>query len=174
MRGFAAADRRPFAALNADPRVMEHYPATLTQERSDAFVDRVDAVWADRGFGLWALERRDTGSFIGYTGLWPVPASLPIEPGEGSPLVEVGWRLALDAWGRGYATEAGCEALRFAGELGLPEVVSLTAAPNVRSRAVMQRLGMVRDPADDFDHPALPPGHRLRRHVLYRRRLDLA
>lgn len=169
LRGFDAADRPVFAAMNADPQVMQHYPAPLTSDQSDAFVDRVGTTWAEHGFGLWALERRDTGAFIGYTGLWPVPDDIPVND-RPSPCVEVGWRLASDAWGHGFATEAGREALRLAVEVGLREVVSFTASGNRRSRALMERLGMQRDDRSDFEHPALPAGHRLRAHVLYRRR----
>jgi RimJ/RimL family protein N-acetyltransferase len=170
LRGLAAGDRRPFAALNADPRVMEHFPAPLTREQSDAFVDRIERTWERRGFGLWALERRDNGDLVGCLGLWPVPDDIVIDD-RPTPCVEVGWRLAYEAWGLGFATEAGREALRFAADIGLVEVVSFTAVGNRRSRAVMERLGMVRDVRSDFGHPALPAGHRLRAHVLYRRRL---
>ncbi len=164
LRAFDDADRAPFAAMNADPQVMEHYPAVLTRAQSDAFVDRVLATWEEYRFGVWALERRDTGAFIGYAGLWPVPLEVPVEP-----KVEVGWRLDAAHWGHGYATEAADAALRFAfDELGRSELVSFTSVQNQRSRAVMERIGMVRDPTADFDHPALPSGHRLSRHVLYR------
>lgn len=171
LRGFTDADREPFAAMNADPRVMEQYPASLSRAASDAFVDRIDATWAGQGFGLWALEHRASAAFIGYTGLWPIPDDVPVRDRR-TPCVEVGWRLARQAWGCGYATEAGREALRFGFDvLGLGEVVSFTATANLRSQAVMQRLGMVRDVQGDFAHPALPAGHRLRAHVLYRCRL---
>lgn len=164
MRAFGDADRERFAVMNADPQVMAYYPATLSREQSDAFVDRVAATWEQRGFGLWALERRDAGAFIGYAGLWPVPEGVPVEP-----KVEVGWRLAACEWGRGYAAEAARESVAFAfDKLGLAQLVSFTSVENRRSRAVMERIGMVRDAAGDFDHPALPLGHRLCRHVLYR------
>jgi RimJ/RimL family protein N-acetyltransferase len=168
LRGFRDADRDAFAAMNADARVMEYLPAVLTRVQSDAFVDRISASWAERGLGLWALEHRGTGTLLGYTGLWPVPASLPIESG-GDAAVEVGWRLAFEAWGQGYATEAARAALRFGfDEIELTEVVSFTSVHNLRSQALMRRLGMTRDPAEDFEHPDLPAGHRLRPHVLYR------
>lgn len=154
--------------MNADVRVMEHYPAPLSRPQSDAFVATVDATWAQHGFGLWVIERRDDTAFLGYAGLWPVPESVPVRP-----RVEVGWRLAAEHWGRGYATEAARAALSFAFvDLGLDEVVSFTSTSNTRSIAVMQRLGMTRDPDGDFDHPALPGGHRLRPHLVYRRRHD--
>jgi ribosomal-protein-alanine N-acetyltransferase len=167
LRGFVDDDRSAFAAMNADPVVMEHYPALLTREASDAFVDRALAVWAENGYGLWAVERRDTATFIGYVGLWPVPADVPVRERR-DPSAEVGWRLACAHWGNGFATEAAAQALHLARALRLAEVVSFTATTNARSAAVMRRLGMTHDPRDDFDHPALPPGHVLRRHVLYR------
>ncbi len=167
LRGFVDDDRPAFAAMNADPRVMEHYPALLTREQSDAFVDRVAATWAHRGLGLWAVERRDTSAFIGYAGLWPVPPEVPVRAPR-DLCAEVGWRLAAEHWGQGFATEAAREALQLARTMGVAEVVSFTAATNRRSQAVMRRLGMTHDPRDDFDHPAVPPGHALRRHVLYR------
>jgi RimJ/RimL family protein N-acetyltransferase len=164
LREFRPADLEPFARLNGDPVVMRHFPAPLTRRQSDAFVERVARTWADRGYGLWALERIDTGAFIGSTGLWPVGEDVPVDAEA-----EVGWRLAADQWGSGFATEAGLEAVRFAFEhVGLPEVVSFTAVGNVRSQAVMRRLGLRHDPAGDFEHPRVPPGHPARRHVLYR------
>jgi ribosomal-protein-alanine N-acetyltransferase len=164
LRHWRPEDRAPFAAMNADPEVMEHFLAPLTRAESDAFVDRIEGVFAERGFGLWAVEVRATGEFIGFTGL-----SVPSFEAHFMPAVEIGWRLARPAWGHGYASEAARRALR-AGfdDYGLPEVVSFTAVTNVRSQAVMRRIGMTHDPADDFDHPRLPPGDRLQRHVLYR------
>jgi ribosomal-protein-alanine N-acetyltransferase len=162
LREWRDADRKPFAALNADPEVMEHFPAPLTREESDAFVDRMIARWTADGFGLWAVERASDGAFLGLTGL-AVPAWAP------EPSVEVGWRFARSAWGRGYATEAAGAAVRFGFEvLGLAEIVSYTTPGNVRSRRVMERLGMTRDPAGDFLHPRLPEGHPIRPHVTYR------
>ena len=165
LRRWRPEDRAPFAAMNTDPEVMEHFPARLTRAESDAFVDRIEAGFAEHGFGLWALEVRGTGEFIGFTGL-----SVPSFEAHFTPAVEIGWRLARPAWGHGYASEAARRALAtgFDG-YQLPEVVSFTAVPNVRSQAVMRRIGMTHDPADDFDHPSLP-GHRLQRHVLYRAR----
>ena len=143
---------------------MEHFPAPLTRAESDALIDEFERRFDPRGFGLWALERRDTGAFIGFTGLAAVPWETHF-----TPAIEVGWLLAPDAWGYGYATEAAREAVRFGFEdVGLEQVVSFTVPANVRSRAVMERLGMTHDPTDDFDHPRLPEGDPLRRHVLYR------
>jgi ribosomal-protein-alanine N-acetyltransferase len=143
---------------------MEHFPGTMTRAESDAHVDAIAEHFAARGYGLWAVEVPGEAEFIGFVGL-----SVPRFQAHFTPAVEVGWRLATFAWGRGYATEAAREALRFGfEEAGLAEIVSFTAPVNERSRAVMRRIGMTHDPAGDFDHPALPPGHRLRRHVLYR------
>jgi RimJ/RimL family protein N-acetyltransferase len=164
LRRWREEDREPFAALNADPVVMEHFPARLSRAESDAFLHRIAEQLDQRGWGLWALEVRATGRFIGFTGL-----AVPRFQARFTPAVEVGWRLARAAWGFGYASEAARAAVAagFA-EVGLDEIVSFTAVGNARSRAVMERIGMTHHPADDFDHPALPQGHRLRRHVLYR------
>jgi ribosomal-protein-alanine N-acetyltransferase len=168
LRRWRPADRDPFAALNADPDVMQHFPAPLSRAGSDAFADRIEARFADNGYGLWALELRDTGEFIGFTGLSPVLFVAPF-----TPTVEVGWRLARSAWGHGYATEAGAEALRFGFEdARLDEIVSFTSTGNEPSRAVMRRLGTRRDPAEDFAHPSLAADHPLSTHVLYRLRRD--
>ena len=164
LRRWLDGDREPFAALNADPVVMEHFPAALTRTDSDAMVDRIEAHFEERGFGLWALEVVETGEFIGFTGL-----STPRFAAAFMPAVEIGWRLARTAWGRGYAGEAARRALRFGfAELGLSEIVSFTATGNLRSRAVMARIGMTHDPGDDFDHPLVDEASRLRPHVLYR------
>jgi ribosomal-protein-alanine N-acetyltransferase len=164
LRAWRASDREPFARMNADPRVMEHFPAPLAAAESDALLERIRAHFAARGFGLWAVEVPGGPDFIGFVGL-----SVPDFEAAFTPCVEVGWRLAAEHWGRGYATEAARAALAFGfGSLGLPEVVSFTVAANERSRRVMERLGMRRDPAEDFDHPSLPAGHPLCRHVLYR------
>ncbi|HYN67210.1 MAG TPA: GNAT family N-acetyltransferase [Ornithinibacter sp.] len=164
LRGWRDGDRGAWAAMNADPEVMRYFPAPLTREQSDAMLDRMNITLEEQGWGLWALERLDTGELIGFTGLAVPGHDLPF-----LPCVEVGWRLAHSAWGRGFATEAALEALRVGfDEVGLEEVVSFTAAVNMPSRAVMERLGMARDPADDFEHPAIPPGHPLRPHVLHR------
>jgi RimJ/RimL family protein N-acetyltransferase len=164
LRGWRDDDRPAFAVLNADPQVMAHFPARLDRSTSDDLVDRFVAHWAEHGLGLWAVERRTDGRLLGFTGL-----SVPGFDAHFTPAVEVGWRLVRDAWGQGYATEAARAALRFGFEtLGLQEIVSFTVPANAPSRRVMERIGMTHDPGDDFDHPRLPPGHGLRRHVLYR------
>ena len=143
---------------------MEHMPGLLTRAESDAAAARIEEHFAAHGFGLWAVEIPGVAAFAGFVGL-----SVPRFQAAFTPCVEVGWRLAAAHWGQGYATEGARAALAAAfGELGLEEVVSFTVPGNVASRRVMEKLGMVRDPAEDFDHPALPAGHPLRRHVLYR------
>ncbi|HEY2777993.1 MAG TPA: GNAT family N-acetyltransferase [Gaiellaceae bacterium] len=157
LRPWREEDRAPFAALNADPVVMEHFPSTMTREASDAFVDFNMATIAERGWGLWAVEAE--GEFIGFVGL--------NEP-RFRPGVEIGWRLRREAWGHGYATEAAQAVLAFAfEELGLDEVISFTTVANQRSRRVMERIGMTYDPDGDFDHPNVTD-ERIRPHVLYR------
>lgn len=164
LRPWRVEDREPFATLNADPAVMEHFPSTLDRQQSDALADRIAAGLDERGWGLWALEVPGVTPFAGFVGL-----SVPRFEAAFTPAVEVGWRLARPWWGRGYASEAAREVVRFGlDELALDEVVSFTAEGNARSRRVMERIGLTRDPADDFDHPDLPDGHPLRRHVLYR------
>jgi RimJ/RimL family protein N-acetyltransferase len=164
LRGWRADDRAPFAAMNADARVTEFLPAPLVPAQSDALVDRFTFGWQVDGFGIWALELLERARFIGYSGL-----SRPRFESHFTPAVEIGWRLRTEAWGHGYATEAARAALRYGFEVaGLHEIVSFTVPANLRSRAVMERIGMIRDPADDFEHPLLPAGHRLRPHVLYR------
>lgn len=164
LRPWRASDLAHFGALNADPRVCEHLPGPLSRAESDAFAARIAEHFDRHGFGLWAVEAPGVAPFVGFTGL-----AVPTFEAAFTPCVEVAWRLAAEHWGRGYATEAAREAVRFGFEgLGLGELVSFTVPANVRSRAVMERLGLARAPADDFDHPRLPEGHRLRRHVLYR------
>ena len=164
LRRWRDEDREAFAAMNSDARVMEFFPSRLSRVESDAMVDRIQEYLNERGFGLWAIEVPGVAPFIGFTGL-----AVPRFSAHFTPCVEVGWRLAFEYWGRGYATEAARLALGYGfGTLSLSEVVSFTSATNYRSRAVMERLGMRRDPAEDFDHPALPESHPLRRHVLYR------
>ncbi len=158
LRRWRQEDRAPFAALNADPIVMEHFPAPLSQQESDALVDRIEAHFDQYGYGLWAVEAQ--GTFIGFTGLcWATWES------DFTPALEVGWRLAPHAWGKGYASEAAIAALR-RGFVEVESIVSFTALSNQRSIRVMQRIGMTR--AGEFDHPRVPEGHALRRHVLYR------
>lgn len=164
LRQWQTSDREPFAALNADPEVMEHFPAALTREQSDRLADQIASRIASDGYGLWAVEPIDGPSFVGFVGLLPVQFDAHF-----TPAVEVGWRLARDVWGKGYATEAASAAVRFGFDrVGLAEIVSMAVPANTRSIAVMERLGMTHDPEDDFDNPRFPPGHRLRRHVLYR------
>ena len=163
LRRWTDADHAPFAALNADPVVMEFFPATLTRERSDGLIERIEDSFETEGFGLWALERLDTGEFIGFTGLLRTTLGPPVERE-----VEVGWRLARSAWGHGYASEAARASLAFGFAAGLDAIMSLTATINVRSQAVMKRIGLTYDPGSDFEHPALPEGHPLRPHVVYR------
>lgn len=162
LRRWREEDREPFAALNADAEVMEHFPAPLSRAESDAMIERIEAGFERNGFGLWAVEA--SGELIGVAGLQVPAFEAPFLPG-----VEIGWRLARSAWGRGYASEAARRALAFGfEEAGLEEVVAFTVARNVRSQAVMRRIGMVRDADGDFDHPSLPAGHPLRPHVLWR------
>ncbi|ANP73856.1 GNAT family N-acetyltransferase [Cryobacterium arcticum] len=162
LRRWLDSDRAPFAVLNADAEVMRFFPAPLDRAQSDGLAARADALFDTHGYGLWALERLDTGEFIGFTGLAPLPEGIP-----GAGGVEVGWRLAPTAWGHGFATEAAMAALRFGFDtVGLAEVNSITAVVNIRSRKVMERLGM--RPAGEFDHPRVAPDSALRRHVRYR------
>ena len=161
LRRWVRADRNPFAELNADVRVMEHFPSVLTRSESDAIVERIEAHFERHGFGLWAVEVPGEFPFIGFVGL-----AVPPFEAHFTPCVEVGWRLAAQHWGRGYATEAARACVAFAfDQAGLSEIVSMTVPENIRSRRVMERLGMSRDPADDFEHPTLPDH---RRHILYR------
>ncbi|WP_435104135.1 GNAT family N-acetyltransferase [Arhodomonas sp. AD133] len=163
LRQWREDDFEPFAALNADPRVMEYFPAVLDRADSDAMAGRCRSLIAERGWGLWAVELRATGEFIGFVGLNEPEPELPV-----APCVEVGWRLAFAHWGRGYASEAARGALRVGFEdLGLAEIISFTAVGNRRSRAVMERLGMVAD-AEGFAHPRLPADSPLRAHCVYR------
>lgn len=162
LRRWREADLAPWAAMNADPEVREHLGELLTRERSDAVVAEMQAAFDERGFGWWALEARESGEFIGRVGLDEVDDDMPFAG------VDIGWRLARAAWGHGYATEAALACLAFGFEtLGLTEVVASTTVNNLRSQAVMRRIGMTRDPADDFEDPSVPDGP-LRQCVLYR------
>ena len=166
LRTWRDEDLAPFAALNADPRVMEHYPAVLDSAESDAMGGRIRARLAEQGFGLWAVSVPGVCGFVGFVGL-----AIPQVETHFTPCVEIGWRLAFEHWGRGFATEAARGVLAHAfGPLGLEEVVAMTVPANRRSLAVMRRLGMTRSPDDDFLHPSLPDGHPLQPHVLYRLR----
>jgi RimJ/RimL family protein N-acetyltransferase len=164
LRQWRESDLEPFAALNADPQVMEFMPARLSRSESDALARRSESEIAAQGFGFWAVELRETGDFVGFVGLRTASFEAHF-----TPSVEIGWRLARTSWGKGFATEAAGRCLRFAFDtLALSEVVSFTVPANLRSRAVMERLGMRRAASDDFEHPRLPPGSPLRPHVLYR------
>jgi RimJ/RimL family protein N-acetyltransferase len=164
LRDWRDSDRLPFAALNADPDVMESLPRLLSQDESDAMVQRILNHRDQHGFSLWAVEVPGIEPFIGFTGLTVPKFDAPF-----MPCVEIGWRLARHAWGQGYATEAALAALKFGFEdLGLASIVSFTVPLNRRSWRVMERIGMTRSPTEDFDHPLLPIGHPLSRHVLYR------
>jgi RimJ/RimL family protein N-acetyltransferase len=164
LRPWRHADRAPFAAMNGDPRVMEFFRSPLSRAESDVMVDYIEAHFSRHRFGLWAVEVPGVAPFIGFTGL-----AIPRFSAHFTPCVEIGWRLAVAYWGQGYATEAAQLALAYGfATLALTEIVSYTSATNRRSRAVMERLGMRCEPADDFDYPALPNGHPLRPHVLYR------
>lgn len=173
MRPWREADLEPFAALNSDPEVMEHFPGPLTAEETAAFVERIEERFVESGWGLWAVAMAGgsahgvgagrSAPFIGFVGLWPADH---VQPG----MVEVGWRLSRAAWGRGYAPEAATEALRFGFEdLELAEIVSFTVPQNVNSRRVMEKIGLRRRPDRDFDHPNVDPEHHpeLVHHVLY-------
>lgn len=169
LRQWRDADLAPFAALNADPEVMRYMPRCLERSESDALAGRYRERIAERGWDLWALERRDDGSFVGALGL-----TVATFPAPFTPCLEIAWRLAKGQWGQGLATEAAAAVLRFGFQtLALEEVLAFTVPANRRSRAVMQRLGMRHDLAADFEHPRLAHGHPLRPHVLYRlRRAD--
>jgi ribosomal-protein-alanine N-acetyltransferase len=164
LRPWRDEDLEPFAALNGDPRVMEHFPAPLTRAQSDEMAGRIRLRMADQGYGLWAVEVLGAAGFIGFVGLM-----IPTFEAHFTPCVEVGWRFAHAHWGHGFAGEGASAALTHAfGPLGLTEVVAMTVPANLRSRRVMEKLGMHRSESDDFDHPKLIEGHALRRHVLYR------
>lgn len=163
LRPWRADDREPFAKLNADPQVMEHFPETLTREASDALIERMEQAWHAHGFCFGAMERKSDGVLVGMAGLARVPFAAPF-----GPAVEIGWRLAQAHWRMGYASEAAQAWLEYGfAVLGLAEIVSFTTTTNLRSQAVMQRIGMQRDPGRDFEHPGVERGHPLRPHVLY-------
>jgi RimJ/RimL family protein N-acetyltransferase len=167
LRCWQSSDREPFAKMNADPNVMEYFPAPLTSPQSDALVAKIERHFQKHGFGLYAVELKTGGDFVGFIGL-----SVPAFHAHFTPCIEIGWRLSSNIWGKGLATEGAEAVLKYSREvLRLKDVVSFTVPVNIRSRRVMEKIGMTHDPADDFDHPQLPPGHPLRRHVLYR--LDL-
>jgi len=164
LREWRETDLHPFAQLNADPKVMEHFPAVLSSVESDRLAARIRDGFAEHGYGLWAVEVKGVADFIGFAGL-----AVPKFEAHFMPCVEIGWRIAYAHWGKGYATEAARAVTTHAfSELKLDEIVSFTAAGNRRSRRVMEKLGMVYRAQEYFDHPALPEGHALQRHVLCR------
>ena len=163
LRGWRETDREPWAAMNADPQVRRFFPGTLSRVESDASMDRFQAGLVERGYGLWAVEARATGAFAGFVGLDPVSDEYPC-----APAMEIGWRLAREHWGQGFATEGARAVLQHAfGPLGFTELVSLTTVTNAPSRRVMEKIGMTYDPADDFDNPRVP-GWWGAPHVVYR------
>ncbi|WP_160151750.1 GNAT family N-acetyltransferase [Microbulbifer sp. ALW1] len=164
LRQWQESDREPFAAMNSDPRVMEFFPALLSRAESDAGINRQIAHIEKYGWGFWALERLEDQQFMGFIGIKNVTDDMPF-----APAVEIGWRIAAPFWGKGYATEAARASLLVGFEqLGLAEIVSFTVPGNKRSRGVMEKLGMRQ--GDNFFHPALPSGHPMQEHVLYRLR----
>ena len=164
LRQWRPSDVDVFVSMNADARVMEFFRSTLSEDQSRAQADQIQHFLTERGYGLFAVEVSGVAEFIGYVGL-----AIPRFEAHFTPCIEIGWRLAFEHWDRGYATEAAVAVRDFAiDQLQLPSIVSFTSEGNRRSRRVMERIGMSRDPGDDFDHPSLPIGHVLRRHVLYR------
>lgn len=164
LRAWRPEDAEPYAELNCDPEVMRYLLGPLSREQSDAHIRSFGEHFEREGFGRWAVEVPGVAPFIGTVGITVMPYATPF-----TPAVEVAWRLARRHWGHGYASEAARAAMEFGfTTAGLREIVALTVPANLRSQAVMGRLGMKRDPADDFDHPLVPPGHPLQRHVLYR------
>ena len=164
LREWEDSDLEPFAKMNADSRVMEYFPSILSREQSDSMLKKMHSLIQKNGYGFWALSLIKTGEFLGFVGINEVTFSSHF-----TPSIEIGWRLSYEHWGKGYATEAATASLAYGFEtLNLPEIVSFTTTLNMRSRRVMEKIGMHRNEADDFDHPKLEPGHPLRRHVLYR------
>lgn len=166
LRDWQESDLPTWAALNADPEVREHLGRLLTEQDAAASMRGFQEDLDRNGFGFWAVQVRSTGEFVGFTGLDRVDEGMPFDG------VEIGWRLARSAWGHGYATEAARAALAYGfGPVDLPEILAVTASTNLRSQAVMRRIGMTTDPGDDFDDPE-PDSPELRRQVLYRKRRD--
>jgi 3-dehydroquinate dehydratase/shikimate dehydrogenase len=164
LRKWQSSDLGPFAAMNQDPLVMEYFPATLSIEETQAFISRIKRHFIQHGFGLWAVELKDSKEFIGFVGL-----SIPTFEAHFTPCVEIGWRLGSKYWGKGFAVEAAQAVLDKAfNQYGLTDIVSFTSERNLRSIRVMEKLGMTHNPEEDFDHPKLPQDHLLARHVLYR------
>ena len=170
LRRWQPRDLEPFADLNADPRVMQYFPAVLNRMESDAMVAEIEKRTDEHGFGLWATELKGSGECIGFIGLNVPGYKLPF-----SPCVEIAWRLAFSHWDKGYAQEGARAALTFGfNKMCLKEIVSFTTVGNSRSRHVMERIGMTYDAKADFDHPNLPEQHPLRRHVLYRKKPNVS
>ncbi|HEY4832552.1 MAG TPA: GNAT family N-acetyltransferase [Waddliaceae bacterium] len=168
LRPWQQEDLELFAQLNSDARVMEYFPSTLNKQESDNLAERISTKLEEQGWGLWAVSIPSIAEFIGFIGL-----AEPSFNAHFTPAVEVGWRLAYDFWGHGYATEGAIACLRYGFEkLNLNEIVSFTAIQNMRSRRIMEKISLHHDPKDDFDHPKLQEGHPLRKHVLYRLYLD--
>jgi RimJ/RimL family protein N-acetyltransferase len=164
LRRWLPEDLEPYAALNADPAVREHFQNTLTRAECEAEIASFEDRFDQRGYGLWAVEVPGVAPCIGFVGLDLATFDAPF-----TPAVEVGWRLAREHWGNGYASEGARAALRFGFDtIGLDEILSFTSPRNVRSWSVMESIGMTRDPADDFEHPRVEVGHPLRPHVVYR------
>ncbi len=167
LRPWQESDWEPFATLNADAKVMEYFPSPLSKENSDNLARQIQKKMEERGYGLWAVTIPEVADFIGFIGL-NNEDNLSF-PAHFTPAIEIGWRLASQHWGKGYATEGAQAVLTYAFEtLKLKEIVSFTATQNMRSRRIMEKIGMHHDSKEDFDHPKLPEGHPLRRHVLYR------
>lgn len=164
LRRWNDRDRAPFSAINADPEVMEHFPSLLTADASDQLIDRIEQHFEEHGFGLWAVETKDDHRLVGFCGL-----AVPTFVTNFTPAVEIGWRLAREHWGRGYATESARAVLDFGfGSAGLDRILSWAVPDNQRSIRVMRRIGLRPAPELDFDHPRLMEDDRLRRHLVYR------
>jgi RimJ/RimL family protein N-acetyltransferase len=164
LRRWKDSDLQPFAAMNADPIVMEHFPKTSTLEETKSMIERIETRFSENGFGLWAAEIISTQEFIGFVGLQRPTFEAPF-----MPCVEIGWRLAKQFWGQGYAPEAASGVLQDGFErILLDEIVSMTTTTNLNSMRVMQKIGMKTNPKENFQHPLVEDGHRLQEHVLYR------
>ncbi len=168
LRRWKNTDLETMSRINADPRVMEFFPSTMSLEQTESMIARIETEITEKGFGSWAVERKSDRSLIGFIGLHAPHYTTPF-----TPCIEIGWRLASTCWGHGYATEGATQVLRYAANvLHLPEVVSFATVANVRSRRVMEKIGMIRDLDGDFDHPLVDENHPLKRHVLYRSKLS--
>lgn len=164
LRRWKESDQAPFAELNADPVVMKHFPKMLTSDETQALIAKIESFFDRESFGLWAVELKSNHTFIGFVGLWR-----PTFDAHFTPCVEIGWRLAKEFWGQGYAPEAAQLALQEGfSRIGLDEIVAMTALANKNSMRVMEKIGMTFDPSDNFMHPSLEDGHHLKEHVLYR------